>query len=169
MLPQLRRGANRPAGSVVYAATMHRLFTTVAVITLLALTGCNTADRRLREVNATNLPDSKTQAQIKKGIIEPGYTPEMVYLALGKPSEPAAGLADVTTNGTWVYHDFHRNDRDFIRAGFRRRVVFDPVKRTDTVITEPVDPRTFPNLRAHSLHVTFRDGRVVDIQRIAEL
>jgi len=154
---------------VVYAATMHRLLPTIAAIALLALTACNTANRRLREVSATEVPDPKTQAQIKKGIVEPGYTPEMVYLALGKPSEPAAGLADATTNGTWVYHDFHRNDRDFIRAGFRRRVVFDPVKRTDTVITEPVDPRTFPNLRAHSLHVTFRDGRVVDIQRVAEI
>lgn len=148
---------------------MHRLLATVAAITMLALTACNTAGRRLRELSATHLPDAKTHAQIKKGIVEPGYTPEMVFLALGKPSVPAEGLADATVNGTWVYHDFHRNDRDFIRAGFRRRVVFDPVKRSDTVVTEPVDPRTFPNLRAHSLHITFRDGRVVDIQRLAEI
>lgn len=150
---------------------MHRflVFVSIAVSSVFVTTACNTASSRLREVNAANLPDAKTQAQIKKGIVEPGYTPEMVYLALGKPSTPAGGLADATTNGTWVYHDFHRNDRDFIRAGFRRRVVFDPVKRSDTVITEPVDPRSFPNLRAHSLHVTFRDGRVVDIQRIAEI
>ncbi len=148
---------------------MHRLLVTATVLSGFALSACNTANSRLREVSAANLPDAKTQAQIKRGIVEPGYTPEMVYLALGKPSVPAEGLADATTNGTWVYHDFHRNDRDFIRAGFRRRVVFDPVKRSDTVITEPVDPRTFPSLRAHSLHIMFRDGRVVDIQRIAEI
>ncbi len=148
---------------------MHRLLASVGLASLLALTACNTANQRLHTVSNSTLPDSRTHAQIKKGIVEPGYTPEMVYLALGKPSVPSEGLADATVNGTWVYHDFHRNDRDFIRAGFRRRVVFDPVKRTDTVVTEPVDPRTFPNLRAHSLHITFRDGRVVDIQRLAEI
>ena len=65
--------------------------------------------------------------------------------------------------------DYHRNDRDFIKAGFRRRVVFDPVKRGDVIVTEPVDAKSFPNLRAHSLHVTFKDGRVIEVQRVAEL
>ena len=132
-----------------------------AAFVCAGIAGCNTAKA---PTTATKLePDIRKK--IDRGIIEPGFTPEMVYLALGKPSEPASALSDSTRDGTWVYHDFNRNDRDFIRAGFRRRVVFDPVRRSDVVVTEPVDPRLFPNLREHSLHVTFRDGRVIEIKR----
>ena len=144
---------------------MQRLLVSAAAVLALALAGCTTT--RV-PTTATKLePD--IQKKVEKGIIEPGFTPEMVYLALGKPTTPKDNIVDSTRDGTWVYEDYHRNDRDFIRAGFRRRVVFDPVKRSDVVITEPVDPRTFPNLRAHSLQVTFKDGRVVDIQRVAEI
>ena len=150
---------------------MHRsLFRLAAASAALALAGCNTASTRLSKspTTATTL-EPAIKAKIDKGIIEPGFTPEMVYLALGKPTTPAQGLADATVNGTWVYRDFTRNDRDFVRAGFRRRVVFDPVKRGDVIITEPVDAKAFPNLEPRSLHVTFRDGRVVEIQRVAEI
>lgn len=136
-----------------------------AIVAFVALPGCNTAKP---PISSTKL-DPEIRKKIDRGIVEPGMTPEMVYLALGKPSEPASAIVDATRDGTWVYHDFNRNDRDFIRAGFRRRVVFDPVRRSDVVITEPVDPRLFPNLRAHSLHVTFHDGRVVEIKRTERL
>jgi hypothetical protein len=149
---------------------MHRALFLAAYAILVGLTGCNTASSRLRNTptTATSL-EPAIRAKIDKGIVEPGFTPEMVYLALGKPTVPSEGLADATTNGTWIYRDFHRNDRDFVRAGFRRRVVFDPVRRSDTIVTEPVDPKAFPNLEPHSLHVIFRDGRVVELQRVAEL
>jgi len=149
---------------------MHRL----PAISFLALGlllggGCNTANSRFQKVSGTMTPDAKTQANIKRGIIEPGYTPEMVYLALGKPTIPADGIVDATRDGTWIYRDFQGTDRDFDRAGFRRRVVFDPSKRSDVVITEPLDTKAFPQLEPHSLHVTFRDGRVVEIKRVADI
>lgn len=90
-------------------------------------------------------------------------------MALGKPSEPEQSLADATANGTWVYHDFHRAGSDIVKAGFRRRVTMDPEKKTEVITTEAIDAKTLPTLRAHSLQVTFRDGRVVEIQRAAEL
>ena len=139
----------------------HVLFAAGVVVALVA--GCNTAKT---PTTATKL-EPKIRAQVDKGIIEPGFTPEMVYLALGKPNEPAESLVDATTNGTWVYHNFQRNDRDFVRPGFRRRVVFDDTRKSDVVVTEAVDTKSAANLRANSLHVTFRDGRVVDIQRTA--
>jgi hypothetical protein len=143
---------------------MHRPLACFTAVLSLALTGCATRT----PTTATTL-EPKIQEKVKRGVVEPGFTPEMVYMALGKPSEPAENIVDATRDGTWVYQNFHRDDRDFIRAGFRRRVVFDPVKRSDTIVTEPVDPRLFPNLQPHSLHITFRDGRVVEIKRVAEL
>jgi hypothetical protein len=149
---------------------MHRpTVVSLAALCLLAAAGCNTANSRYQKVSATMTPDAKTQAQIKRGVIEPGYTPEMVYLALGKPTVPADGIVDATRDGTWIYRSFQGNDRDFVRAGFRRRVVFDPSRRGDVVVTEPLDTKAFPNLEPHSLHVTFRDGRVVEIKRVADM
>jgi hypothetical protein len=146
---------------------MKRTFISFAAAATLALSAsCSTAATRLRErphVTAALTPDAREK--IQRGIIEPGFTPEMVYLALGKPTSPTGVQVEGTRDGTWLYRDFSRNDRDFVRAGFRRRVVFDPVRRTDVVITEPVERGTFPSLEEKSLRVTFHDGRVVDIQR----
>src|SRR4051812_49051606 len=130
---------------------------------LLGASGCSTTATRLQErPSAVAALTPEARSKIEGGVVEPGFTPEMVYLALGKPASPANARIDVTRDGTWVYREFHANDRDFIRAGFRRRVIFDPERRSDVVITEPVDPRLFPNLQDHALYVTFRDGRVVD-------
>ena len=144
---------------------MRTPFVSICTAAVLVLSGCNTAKV---PTTATTL-EPAIQKKVQRGIVEPGMTPEMVYLALGKPTEPSSEIVDATRDGTWVYHDFKRNDRDFIRAGFRRRVVFDPVRRSDVVVTEPIDPRILPNLREHSLHVSFKDGRVVEIKRVERI
>jgi hypothetical protein len=142
---------------------MHSSLPLIAAAALLLATGC--ASRT--PTTATKLePDIK--AKVDKGLIEPGFTPEMVFLALGKPTEPSESLADATNNGTWVYRDFRRNDRNLVKAGHRRKVVSDPNKKTDVIVNEAIDPKTLPNLPVHSLHVTFREGRVVEIQRGAD-
>ena len=141
---------------------MHRSLTWITAGTVLLLAGCATRT----PTTATRL-EPKIRSQVEKGVIEPGFTPEMVYLALGKPSEPPEGLADATTNGTWVYHDFNGSGREIVKPGFRRRVVSEPGRKTETIKTEPIDPAVLPTLRANSLHVTFREGRVVEIQRVA--
>ena len=142
---------------------MHPSLPLLAAVSLLLVSGCATRT----PTTATRLePDIK--AKVDKGLIEPGFTPEMVFLALGKPTEPAQSLADATTNGTWVYRDFQRNDRMVVKAGFRRRVVSDPNKKTEVIVNEAIDPKVLANLPARSLHVTFRDGRVVEIQRGAD-
>jgi hypothetical protein len=139
---------NPPAGVAVYAA-MPRVLTLIVIAGMMLAAGCATRS----PTTATKL-EPKIQAQVEKGLIEPGFTPEMVYLALGKPTEPAQSLADATTG-------------DIVKPGFRRRVVSEPGKKSDVIKTEPIDPAVLPTLRANSLHVTFRDGRVVEIQRVA--
>lgn len=145
---------------------MHSSLPLIAAAVLLLATGCTT---RI-PTTATKL-EPTIKAKVDKGLIEPGFTPEMVFLALGKPTEPAESLADATTSGTWVYRDFHPNGngRELVKAGFRRRVVFDPKKKSDVVVNEPIDPQTLPSLPARSLSVIFRDGRVIEIQRAAEI
>jgi hypothetical protein len=145
---------------------MHRSHFLLLVVGAFAVAGCsNTATRFRERASSAAALNPETRAKIERHIVEPGYTPEMVYLALGKPTSPAGVNIDSTRDGTWTYRDFNRNDRDFVRAGFRRRVVFDPVRKSDVVITEPVDSRAFPSLQERTLEVEFRDGRVVDLRR----
>ena len=84
-------------------------------------------------------------------------------------AEPAESIVDATAHGTWVYHNFNGTDRGLPKPGFRRRVVSDSARRSDTITTERIDPKASADLRANSLYVTFRDGRVVEIQRSAEI
>jgi hypothetical protein len=144
---------------------MHPSLPLLAAAALLLATSCATRS----PTTATKL-EPAIKAKVDKGLIEPGFTPEMVFLALGKPTEPTESLADATSSGTWVYRDFHQNGngRELVKAGFRRRVVFDSKKKSDVVVNEPIEPQTLPTLPAHSLHVIFRDGRVVEIQRGAD-
>jgi hypothetical protein len=148
----------------VYPAMPHPIAFIAAAAILLA-TGCTTTRA---PTTATRL-EPKIRAQVEKGVIEPGFTPEMVFLALGKPSEPAESIVDATANGTWVYHNFKGTDRGLPKPGFRRRVVFDSARQCDSITTERIDLKASPKLQANSLYVTFRDGRVVEIQRVAEI
>lgn len=149
---------------------MQRFLLSLLALGALSVTGCNTANSRVKEYPESAAQfDKATRDKIGRGVVEPGYTPEMVFLALGKPTEPAAGLATQTRDGIWVYENFNRNESDFVKAGFRRKVVFDPVKRSDTIVTEAIDTRAFPNLRPHSVRVTFREGRVVEVERVADI
>jgi hypothetical protein len=143
---------------------MRHTLTLIIAASLLLVAGCATA----KPTTSTSM-EPAIRAKVDKGVIEPGFTPEMVYLALGKPTEPAESLADATTNGTWVYHNFEAKGRDMIKPGFRRHVVSDPVKKIDVIKTEPIERAALQKLPANSLHVTFRDGRVAEIQRVADI
>jgi hypothetical protein len=142
---------------------MYRLITLVAAATAIFAAGCATSRT---PTTATRL-EPKIRAQVEKGIIEPGFTPEMVFLALGKPNEPAESLVDATANGTWVYHNFNGSGRDVLKPGFRRRVIHGSGRQSDVITTERMDEKNTPDLQANALYVTFRDGRVVEIQRVA--
>jgi outer membrane protein assembly factor BamE (lipoprotein component of BamABCDE complex) len=55
---------------------------------LLAVSGCNTVDHRIGEKpDVFNRLDPKAQAEIRQGRVHVGYTPDMVYLALGQPDK----------------------------------------------------------------------------------
>lgn len=137
---------------------------------LAAAIGCNTTGARIRANSAAfDALDPSAQRAIKRGEVQLGFTEDMVELALGKPTQVAGGMAGTDEDATWVYRNFHRNENDYVLAGHRRRVVFDPVRRSNVVIVEPVDPRLHPNLTPHSLHIGFREGRVIAIQRVDEL
>lgn len=135
------------------------------LIAVMAVAGCNTASNRIQEHAAEFAAlDAATQAKIRQGVVEPGYTGGMVYMAMGQPAQVGT---DGAGNAVWTYlRQPVTANNETIQNGFRRRVVYDPVKRTDDVMVEPIDTKAFPNLVPHSLRITFRDGKVVSVERI---
>jgi hypothetical protein len=132
---------------------------------VVALAGC--ASHRA-PVTATTLEPS-VLSRIARRVVEPGFSPEMVYLALGKPTFPADGLVDSATNGTWVYENLSPRELEFLRAGFCRQVVFDSTRQREVVVTKRADTPAGDPFAADSLVVSFRDARVVQITRVAEI
>jgi hypothetical protein len=67
---------------------MNRAFTPwVALLGAVALAGCSGVSSRVEEKSAffaTLTP--AVQADLRSGVIRAGYTPDMVYIALGQPS-----------------------------------------------------------------------------------
>lgn len=144
---------------------MHRPFPILSTLLGLALAGCNTTTTRIQE-HATEFAslDPATQQKVRRGIIEPGFTRDMVYMALGRPAETSTDAAGSTV---WTYKEYPVTAyNETIQSGYLKRVVYDPVKHGSDVIVEPIDPKAFPNLVPHSLRVTMRDGRVVSVERI---
>lgn len=141
----------------------------VSILSLaVLLAGCaNTLATRLRERAATVATlDPATREKIERGIVEPGYTAEMVYLALGRPLSPAKADISGTRDGTWTYRSFHAMDDDYVSGGFRHRRVFDPDLHAMTTTHEPVMAGMYRHLEDWTLWITFREGRVVEVKRV---
>jgi hypothetical protein len=80
-----------------------RSFVALLGVAVMAMMACNTTNSRIR--SQQDLFDSyppEVQQNIRNGVIEAGYTPEMVVMALGEPdrkevAERADGLVEVWT------------------------------------------------------------------------
>lgn len=146
-------------------STLHVRATALLFSAALLLAGCNTAEPRITEHRATFAAlDPATQKNIRNGIVEPGYSTDMVYMALGKPTRT---VTTANGNAVWVYHHEPVTAyNETITLGFRRRIVYDPVKRTNDVVVEAIDPKAFPNLVPYDLRVTISNGRVATVERV---
>ena len=131
----------------------------IAGIAVVSLAGC--------EHSAGNA-EAVARRAAYQGKIMVGETADDVIRAAGRPTEVVAA-ADRPGEETWIYRAGPRNPNDYIRAGHRRRVEFDPVKRSNVIIVEPVDDRVFPHLRSYDVRVSLRDNRVAAVEQVEAL
>ena len=84
-------------------------FTLSVVIPALAfagLAGCSTPDSRIQKNQAAfNALPSETQAKIREGKVEVGYTPAMVLMALGEPDRRYLRTTEKGQTEVWAYRD----------------------------------------------------------------
>ena len=137
---------------------------TSLALMLLVLTaaGCATPERRIRshpEIFAS-FP-TNVQANVRSGIVEVGYTPDMVYIALGRPDRVFERATAEGRLEIWVYIDVAYSTQ------------FEPIETTYWYRTHRGDLRlardwSWVDVRRRNeyeiLRIEFKDGKVAAIE-----
>jgi hypothetical protein len=144
-----------------------RLLTTfMLAATLGFLGGCQTVDDRIKEKPEVFAKlDAATQNNIKQGIIELGYTEDMVYLALGKPDQKRESLTAGGKTTTWIYNTYYERYNGTAFAGYYRSVYFDPYLKAYRVYYRPAFADTYVSEKEERIRVVFKNGKAETIEQ----
>ncbi len=144
-----------------------RLLTTFALAAAFGfLAGCESVDSRIKEKPGVYAGlDAATQDKIKQGIIDLGYTEDMVYLALGAPTEKRETASAAGKTVTWIYSTYYtRYDGDRM-IGYERRVYYDPFLKSYRLYYHPAFVETYRDVQDERIRVVFKDGKVTVIEQ----
>jgi hypothetical protein len=134
--------------------------------TLGFLGGCQTVDDRIKEKPEVFARlDVATQDKIKQGIIELGYTEDMVYLALGKPDQRRESLTSAGKTTTWVYNTYYERYDGTRFAGYYRSLYYDPYLRAYRVYYRPHYADVYAQEKEERIRVVFTDGKVTTLEQ----
>ncbi len=145
----------------------HRLVRLLLLATTLGfLAGCQTVDDRIKEKPEVFASvDAVTQDKIKQGIIEIGYTEDMVYLALGKADQKRESLSAAGKTTTWIYNTYYERYDGTRFAGYHRSVYFDPYIKAYRFYYRPVYAETYAQEKEERIRVVFKDGKATTIEQ----
>jgi hypothetical protein len=145
----------------------HRLFRTFVLATSLGfLAGCQTVETRIKEKPEVFASvDKATQEKIKQGIIDLGYTEDMVYLALGAPDQKRESLTANGNTVTWIYNTYYTRYEGSEMMGYHRRVYFDPYLKTYRVYYRPIINDVYREEKEERIRIVFKDGKAFVIEQ----
>ncbi|HKB92112.1 MAG TPA: hypothetical protein VKC60_16465 [Opitutaceae bacterium] len=148
---------------------MRKIPLLVLLVLVLGASGCSTVQSRINEKQQVFAQlDPSTQDKIKKGDIDIGYTPDMVYMALGEPSEKKESVSQEGSTSKWVYYSYYERYEGTTFVGYRRQYVFNPKTQTYSVYYEPVHEDVYSEQRKEHIQVVFKNGRVTSIEQLKE-
>ncbi len=131
------------------------------------VTGCSTVNSRIREKAPLYYSlDANTQSKIAHGDIDVGFTPDMVYIALGEPTRKRERTTQDGTNDTWIYSTYYDRYEGTAQVGYHRWVV--PYGRGYRVFWEPAYQDVYSQQREDRIRVTFANGKVSSIDQARE-
>lgn len=158
-----------------------KIATMAALVTAMMFAGCDASSgvaARIQEksaVFAQLTPEQKKN--IEEGAIEYGYTTDMVYLALGKPSKVKEKTAPEGTVLMWTFNNYFPTVavsqlalNDPSRHGYRSGQTYANVPGNSVSIssTAPTGPEpgvdSLAEIPSETLHVLFLDGKVFQIK-----
>ena len=147
-------------------STLRRLpLALAATLLLLVLAGCSTFESRSREkASVFATLDEEARARLKAREIRVGDSPDLVYIALGRPSEKMETLSSTGRSTTWIYTAYWQEYQGTRLVGHRREVFFNPATQTYQVSYVPDYQPVYADRREERFRVTFEDDRVTVIE-----
>jgi hypothetical protein len=145
---------------------MKKILSFCCLCGLLTTLGCDTFDRRSHEKAAAfaALPPA-SQEKLKKGVIEIGDSPDMVYIAMGTPDERRDSTKVGGREMTWIYNSYHQEYEGNVRTGYRRTLVRDPVTKRYIALYEPIYTDVYSDHREERIRIKFVNDRVTEIEQ----
>jgi hypothetical protein len=128
--------------------------------------GCQSVESRIKEKpDVYANVDKATQDKIKQGIIDLGYTEDMVYIALGNPDQKRESKTASGSSVTWIYNTYYTRYEGTQMMGYNRRVYFDPYLRTYRLYYRPVFADTYSEDKEERIRIVFTNGKVSAIEQ----
>ena len=144
----------------------YRFAISLLVGVLAFFTGCETVNDRIKEKpEAFNSVDQATQDKIKQGIIDIGFTEDLVYLALGKPDQRRESANASGKTVTWIYNTYYQRPEGTQFVGYSRHVYFDPYLKTYRVYHRPVYDEVYSEEKEERIRIVFKNGKVSVIEQ----
>jgi hypothetical protein len=145
----------------------------ILCLTLLAglgfFAGCQSVSERIKEKPEVFAKlDVVSQDKIKQGIIDIGFTEDMVYLALGKPDQKRESVSTEGRKVTWIYNTYYERYDGMHYDSYYRSVYFDPFVRGYRVYYRPLYGDTFVEEKEQRIRVVFKDGKATLIEQAKE-
>jgi len=143
---------------------------TFQILALLGLallaSSCSTVDNRIKEKSAVFASlDPQAQARLKQGMIDVGYTMDMVYIALGKADEVREKTTDKGRSTTWIFKNYWQEYQGSTVVGYHRYVYYDATIKAYRVYYEPVRTEIYRERSEEHTRVSFVDGHVTTIEQ----
>lgn len=133
----------------------------------LLLGACSTIESRIQEKSAVfNSLDPVAKDKISHGDIDLGFTPDMVYIALGDPDARRERISSTGSTEEWVYRSYYSDYAGSAFMGYRRWYGHHPYGRGYRVYWRPVHYDVYRDVPEDNIRVTFQQGRVVMIDQV---
>jgi len=135
-------------------------------LALVLLAGCSTINSRIKDNAAyfDSLP-LESQERIRKGIVEVGDTADMVFIAMGAPSEKRSSRSAARDVETWIYKIHYQDWVGRAFLGYRRVVVYDEKTKRSYVYREPVYEDIYRERTEERIRIEFDRGVVTAIEQ----
>ena len=143
------------------------LFFCSLLITLVFAVGCQTVEDRIKKnPDAFARLDPATQEKIKQGIIDLGFGPDLVFMALGEPTEKRETIDDAGRSEVWAYNTFYQRYDGTSFVGYERRVYYDPVVKSYRTYYEPSFVENYRQEKQELIRVIFKNDKVTTIEQV---
>ena len=139
----------------------------LGMLCLLGMVSCTTFERRVEEKKEIyNALDQETKARLKEGVIRPGDSMDMVYIALGKPDEESLQIKEGSRKVTWVYNSYYQVFMGYAYTHYYRHVVYNPRTRSYRVFYVPTREPVYETRAEERIRIDFENGKVFAIEQV---